>query len=96
MHSTNYKDHFLNKIIHFLGPLLVLNQFQLDSLVAFCLKTGQHGVYTKQTPSMRPFALLQKGSSNFWVCEWNLKYAMRTSENNFLWYYLQRCKYMEH
>ena len=44
MHSTNYKDHFLNKIIHFLSPLLVLNRFQLDSLVAFCLKTGQHGL----------------------------------------------------
>ena len=52
------------------------SEFIFRPVTCKCMKSSSasrsYVITPKQSPSMRPFALLQKGSSNFWVCKWNL------------------------
>ena len=52
------------------------SEFIFRPVTCKCMKSSSSSrsyvITPKQSPSMRPFALLQKGSSNFWVCKWNL------------------------
>ena len=52
------------------------SEFIFRPVTCKCMKSSSSSrsyvITPKQSPSMIPFALLQKGSSNFWVCKWNL------------------------